>query len=42
MRSLKAFVQLRMERDDLEMYVIDTDLYLGLYEEVSQEKLEDA
>ncbi len=38
----KAFVQLRMERDDLEMYVIDTDCGLGIIRRGSQEKLEDA
>ena len=37
----KAFVQLRMERDDLEMYAIDTDHGLGIIRRGSREKLEE-
>ena len=36
----KAFVQLRMERDDLEMCVIDADMGLGVIRRGSQEKIE--
>lgn len=38
----KALVQLRMERDDLEMCVIDADFGLGVIQRGSQKKLEDA
>ena len=38
----KAFVQLRMERDDLKMCVIDADWGLGIIQRGSQEKIEEA
>lgn len=36
----KAYVQLRMERDDLEMHVIDADFGLGIIREGKQKKIE--
>lgn len=37
----KAFVQLRMERDDLKMCVIDADWGLGVIQKGSQKKIEE-
>ena len=36
----KAFVEVRMERDDLEMYVVDTDFGVGVIRFGKQEKLD--